>query len=214
MRLTPLVLLALVGCPSNPAPVGGISSAVVTVSSAAPSAPVVDAPSALPSVSASAAPAGPKWLEAAARAPAQYANAAKREYENGSPLRHDQQINALLDLVAAQDPSSTGLRAAAKLLDDGKGAGADMNWTGSGNSPAGGLLHAAGIAILEDLVTRACAANPKDTAMGRAIETIPLPATYGSALDTAAMGDDREALRVAAAACGVKPKAPKAFRRE
>ncbi|GEM_PF-3832838 len=81
-----------------------------------------------------------------------------------------------------------------------------MNWTGSGNTPSGVLLDTAGVALLSDLVIRACAANPKDAAIGPAIESIPIPPTYTAVVNRAAMEADRDSLRAAAAACGVKSK--------
>lgn len=205
MRASSIVLLLCLGCPSKPSP----STATTATATSAPSVATADVPSVAPvAPSASAAPvvAGPKWLDAAARAPKELADAAKSEYSKGSPFRHDAQIDAVLDRVASQEPSGAGLRAAAKILEDNSGAGGDMSWAGSGTSPAGALLHAAGVALLSDLVIRACAANPKDSSLGPAIESLPLPAVYSSVRDTAQTDRDRDSLRAAAAACGVKSK--------
>jgi len=81
------------------------------------STPATATPAVAPSAATTApVPSASKWTEAAARAPAPLAEAAKREYEtHGSPFRHDDKINPVLDRVAAQDPTAAGLRAAASM---------------------------------------------------------------------------------------------------
>ncbi len=108
----------------------------------------------------------------------------------------------------AQPATAAGLRGAAKLLEDGAGTGTKGDWQGSGTSPSARTMHDVGIALLIDLVTRACAATPGDAAMGKAVESIPIPPVYSSVLDRATMDRDRDALRVAGAGCGLKSNRP------
>ncbi len=191
--LVPVV--ALVACKNSAPPVESAPSASV--------APPVASASVRPATDASK---GPAWLDAATRAPEPLATRATNEHARGSPFRHDDVIDPMLDRVAAQEPTAAGIQAAAKILKDNAGAGGDPKWSGSGNSPAGALIHAAGVALLADLVARACAKNPKDAAIGRAVETIATPPWYTSVVDHAQEERDRDALREAGAACGLKPK--------
>lgn len=206
-----LVLLALVGCPSRSGTTAATSSATPPTASTAETTPPASA-TATASAATSAADAGssgPAWLTAALRAPTPQANAAKTERSKVSPFRDDAAIDALLDKVAAAPATAAGLRAAAKLLEDGKGTGqTKMVWAGSGTAPAGSMLHAGGVALLADLVTRACSAAPHDAAIGKAVNEIPIPAMYSSVLDKSQMNRDRDALRGAGSGCGMVQESP------
>ncbi len=159
------------------------------------------------SASSSAPPAKsvpPTWLAAAARAPGHLAADAKDEYAKTSPYRHDDAINEVLNRVAAEPATASGIRAAARILEDNGGVGGDMQWAGSGSSPASMLVRAAGLALLADLVTRACATNPSAD-VSRAIDTIPLPPHYNSVGRSENVArQDRVDLRDAAKRCPQK----------
>lgn len=99
--------------------------------------------------------------------------------------------------------TASGLRDAAKMLEEGRSLAADPKWTGSGTSPGARLLHAGGMALLVDLTQRACAASRGDAEVGRAADTIPLPRTFISGgVDRDAAERDRHAVQEAARSCG------------
>lgn len=164
-----------------------------------------------PSASATAASASddgtpaPAWVASARRAPAELAKPAidSRDAPKWPKLRA--KVDGILDDAAAQAATADGIRKAATILADGRASTRDPAWAGSGTAPWAVWLHHAGLAILADLVTRACNAKPNDAAVVSAIDAIELPPLYNSGgVDRGRAAADRNALRRAGARCGAK----------
>ncbi len=158
-------------------------------------------PSAPPASSSSSA--SPAWLAFAVRAPVigESARAARTGPAPKPPTLAE--IDALFDRMTKEPETADGLRAAAKLLEDGRPLASDRKWAGSGSSPGAALLHHGGLALLVDLAQRACAAKPGDAAVGAAADTIPLPRIFNSGgSDRGTAARDRHIVQEAARACG------------
>jgi hypothetical protein len=147
----------------------------------------------------------PAWVASARRAPAELSKPAldSREAPKWPKLRA--KVDGILDDAAAQAATADGIRKAASILADGKASTRDPTWAGSGTAPWAVWLHHAGLAILADLVTRACNAKRNDETVVSAIDAIELPPLFNSGgVDRGRAAADRNALRRAGARCGAK----------
>lgn len=147
----------------------------------------------------------PAWVAAASRAPAALAKPALESRETPRWPKLRAKVDAILDDAATQAATADGITKAATILKEGRASTTDPTWAGSGTAPWAVWFHHAGLAILADLVTRACAAKANEAAVVSAIDAVDLPPMYNSGgVDRGRMATDRNALRRAGARCGAK----------
>jgi hypothetical protein len=159
-----------------------------------------------PSTSSTAGSGAPAWLAEARGAPLYGGLAQNARLGPGRRPATLAAVDASLDEVARTPSTAIGLRDAAGILERARTTTFDPNWTGSGTSPAGALLHHGGMALLVVHAAVACSGSKGDAAVGRAAAEIPLPPMFGSGgPDKNAVEQDRHVLLEATRACGSKP---------
>lgn len=147
----------------------------------------------------------PAWVASASRAPAELSKPALASRDTPTWPKLRAKVDGILDDAAAQAATVEGITKAATILKDGRTSTSDPSWAGSGTAPWAVWFHHGGLAILGDLVMRACAAKPNDAAVVSAVDAIDIPPMFNSGgVDRGRMAADRNALRRAAARCGAK----------
>ena len=138
------------------------------------------------------APAGdPAWLVSAKKNSGPIADEAVKARKDATKVDDEDRkaIDAMLDRASSSGANAAGVESAAQIIQEGEklGKGAD----------APRLARTGGMAVLADLVRRACDAKPNDSTVVDAIDRIKLPDEQ-----------NREKLKMVAVKCGARMKEP------